>query len=115
MFIAVILSFTGDYPVLPQKISAAVFDFDQLKEQEQADREWQPDEWIRTSVWILEELAVDGPRKGQRVVIYPKELTQLDAVLGVHLTVDGVRDVGDSGPGGTGTPQTATRRPSGYP
>jgi hypothetical protein len=33
----------------------------------------------------------------------------------VHLTVDGVRDVGDSGPGGTETPQTATRRPSGHP
>jgi hypothetical protein len=26
------------------------------QEQEQAGREWQPDEWIRTSVWILEEL-----------------------------------------------------------
>jgi hypothetical protein len=27
----------------------------------------------------------------------------------------GVRDVGDFGPGGTGTPQTATRRPSRHP
>jgi hypothetical protein len=26
------------------------------QEQEQVGREWQPDEWIRTSVWILEEL-----------------------------------------------------------
>jgi branched-subunit amino acid aminotransferase/4-amino-4-deoxychorismate lyase len=24
--------------------------------QEQVDREWQPDEWIQTSVWILEEI-----------------------------------------------------------
>jgi hypothetical protein len=26
------------------------------QEQEQVGREWQPDEWIRTSVWIMEEL-----------------------------------------------------------
>jgi hypothetical protein len=26
------------------------------QDQEQVGREWQPDEWIRTSVWILEEL-----------------------------------------------------------
>jgi hypothetical protein len=32
-------------------------------------------------VWKNDALEVDGPRKGQRVVIYPKELTQLDAVL----------------------------------
>jgi hypothetical protein len=31
--------------------------------------------------WKNEALEVEGPRKGQRVVIYPKELTQLDAVL----------------------------------
>jgi hypothetical protein len=31
--------------------------------------------------WKNEALEVDGPRKGQRVVIYPKELTQLNAVL----------------------------------
>jgi hypothetical protein len=26
------------------------------QEQEQVGREWQPDEWIRTSVWMIEEL-----------------------------------------------------------
>jgi hypothetical protein len=26
------------------------------QDQEQVGREWQPDEWIRTSVWILEEI-----------------------------------------------------------
>jgi hypothetical protein len=31
--------------------------------------------------WKNDALEVDGPRKGQRVAIYPKELTQLDAVL----------------------------------
>jgi hypothetical protein len=32
-------------------------------------------------VWRNEALEIDGPRKGQRVVIYPKELTQLGEVL----------------------------------
>jgi hypothetical protein len=32
-------------------------------------------------VWKNEALETDGPRKGQRVVIYPKELPQLDTVL----------------------------------
>jgi hypothetical protein len=31
--------------------------------------------------WRNDASEVDGPRKGQRVVVYPKELTQLDAVL----------------------------------
>jgi hypothetical protein len=31
--------------------------------------------------WRNDALEVDGPRKGQRVIIYPKELTALDAVL----------------------------------
>jgi hypothetical protein len=31
--------------------------------------------------WRNDALEVDGPRKGRRVVVYPKELTQLDAVL----------------------------------
>jgi hypothetical protein len=31
--------------------------------------------------WKNDALEAPGPRKGQRVVIYPKELTQLDAVL----------------------------------
>jgi hypothetical protein len=32
-------------------------------------------------VWKNDALELDGPRKGQRVDIYPKELTQLDIVL----------------------------------
>jgi hypothetical protein len=33
------------------------------QEHEQDEREWQPDEWIRTAVWILEELG-DGHQEG---------------------------------------------------
>jgi hypothetical protein len=48
------------------------------QEQDQAGREWRPDEWIQTSVWILEELGRNSQIKGfqERSVglrIFPRE------------------------------------------
>jgi hypothetical protein len=47
------------------------------QEQEQVGREWQPDEWIRTSVWIIEELgrsyqADVVPERSVGLRIYPR-------------------------------------------
>jgi hypothetical protein len=39
------------------------------QEQEQTGRKWQPDEWIRTSVWILEELGAATRREWHTYVV----------------------------------------------
>jgi hypothetical protein len=50
------------------------------REQEQVGGEWQPDEWIRTSVWIMEEFG-GGHQEGVanlrsvRLRIYPSVYT----------------------------------------
>jgi hypothetical protein len=50
------------------------------QEQEQVSREWQPDEWIRTSVWMMEELG-GGHQEGVAHLrsvglgIYPRTYT----------------------------------------
>jgi hypothetical protein len=37
--------------------------------QEQVDREWQLDEWIRTAVWILEEIGAATRREWHTYVV----------------------------------------------